>query len=278
MASLDFQVHLAPWAMQALRVRKGRKEVQVIRDWRDHQASEVVRARPAREVRQDPQALERKVTEVLLENLVFVVLLDLLVRLDQKAHRELLGHLGHQVNQVSKVSEARLAHLELKATEGFLVLQDLKVTMVKQDSEVCQVALVYQERPETEDPKDQQGLLELMVKKAQEANKDLLESEVLLDLLEMVFQEHLDFRDHQEYQGIQDGLGPRVMQVHQEESLMQVAPVLWQSLDLQDLLVLPALLGLLDYQAPLALLVCLANKVLKVIGETRETREKQESQ
>lgn len=270
------------WATQALTVRKDRKEAKVIMDSRGHQVSGVVKARLAPEVN---QVLEQKVTEVLLEIQGFLGLWDLPAWLDQKVNLELMAFLDHQVNQVFKVSVEKQELLELKATEGLLDFKDLKVNLVTKVSEVCKVNLVYQVclgQLERKDPRDRWGCLAKMVQKAQEVTKGLLDpldSGVLLGLLEMLdFKEHLGFKDHQEYQGIQDSQGPKVKWVKQEESLMQLAPPLWVSQDHLDLLVLPALLDLQDYQVPLVLLVCLASLVLKVTGDTRETREKQEYQ
>lgn len=115
--------------------------------------------------------------------------------------------------------------------------------------------------------------------KDQEVTQDLpgpLDSEVLLGLQEIHIQPHLGFQDLQGYQGIQDDPVPKVTQVHQEESSMQLAPLLSASQDHLGLLVLPALQDLRDYQVPLALLVCLANLVLKVTEDLRESREMQE--
>lgn len=115
--------------------------------------------------------------------------------------------------------------------------------------------------------------------KDQEVTQDLpgpLDSEVLLGLQEIHIQPHLGFQDLQGYQGIQDDPAPKVTQVHQEESSMQLAPLLSASQDHLGLLVLPALQDLRDYQVPLALLVCLANLVLKVTEDLRESREMQE--
>lgn len=110
--------------------------------------------------------------------------------------------------------------------------------------------------------------------------KDLLghlDSEVLLGLLEMMqFQEPTGFKDHQGYQGTQEDPALKVTQVNQEESPMQVAPQLTPSRDHSGLLVLPVLQVFQDYQVPLALLVGLANLVLKVtegIGGSREKTE-----
>lgn len=115
--------------------------------------------------------------------------------------------------------------------------------------------------------------------KDQEVTQDLpgpLDSEVPLGLQEIHIQLHLGFQDLQGYQGIQDDPAPKVTQVHQEESSMQLAPLLSASQDHLGLLVLPALQDLRDYQVPLALLVCLANLVLKVTEDLRESREMQE--
>lgn len=115
--------------------------------------------------------------------------------------------------------------------------------------------------------------------KDQEVTQDLpgpLDSEVPLGLQEIHIQLHLGFQDLQGYQGIQDDPVPKVTQVHQEESSMQLAPLLSASQDHLGLLVLPALQDLRDYQVPLALLVCLANLVLKVTEDLRESREMQE--
>lgn len=227
-----------------------------------------MRAQLAPEVSQDLQALEQKVKEVLLEILGFLGLWDLL---DQKAHLDLLGFLDHQANQVLRVSVANQAHLGLKVTGGLLDFKDLKVNRVTKVSEVCQVILVYQvykgqlERKEPKDP--------LVI-------KDLLgplDSEALLGLLViMEFKEHLGFKDHQGYQGIQDSLARKVKQVNQEESSTQLAPLLLVSQDHLGLLVLLAQQDLQDYQVPLALLVCLAKLVLKVTGELRENQEQGE--
>lgn len=82
---------------------------------------------------------------------------------------------------------------------------------------------------------------------------DPLESEVLLGLMEI--QEHLGFKDHQGYQGIQDDLALKVNQVHKEELSMQLAPRLSASQDHLGLLVPPALQDFQDYQVLLVLLV-----------------------
>lgn len=113
--------------MQALRVRKDRKEVKVIMGWMGHLASGVARASRAPEAMQDLQALERKVKEVLPGNLGLSVL---------KAQVEFLVFLEHQVNQVLRVSVARQDHMGLKETEGLLDSKDLKVTLVIQAPEV----------------------------------------------------------------------------------------------------------------------------------------------
>lgn len=154
------------------------------------------------------------------------------------------------------------------------------VIEVSQDLKVILVCRVCMDQLERKDLKAQWDFLDKMVLKDQEVTKDLLvhlDSEDLLGLLEMLdFQEHLDFKDHQELQGIQDDLAPKVMLVRQEESSMQLAPLLLASQDRLDLLVLPALQDLQDYQVPLALLVFLANLVLKVTEDLRENKENQE--
>lgn len=105
---------------------------------------------------------------------------------------------------------------------------------------------------------------------------DLLDSEVRLVLQETLgSQVSLGFRGPQELQEIQDVLEPKVNKVNQEESLMQLAFPLWESLAPQVLLAHLDLPGLQDYQVPLALLVCLDKLVLKV---TRVTKGKRESQ
>ncbi|KAI3362716.1 hypothetical protein L3Q82_001780 [Scortum barcoo] len=173
-----------------------------------------------------------------------------------EVHLEFLGFLGSQVNQVLRVSVVRQDRLGLKVTEDLLDFKDLKVNKVTKVPEVCQVMLVYQVcrgQLERKDPKDQWVTKDLL---------DLLDSEVLLGLPEMLdFQEHLGFKDHQEYQGIQDNLALKVKQVQQEESSMQLALLLLASQDHLGLLVLPALRDHRDYQVPLALLVCLAHLV-----------------
>lgn len=213
-------------------------------------------------------------TEVLLE------ILGLWDQPDRKVH---LGFLGQQVNQVFKVSVARPGHLGLKVTEGLLGFKESKVTRVTKGSGVCKVILVYQVslgQLERKDPKGQRGCLDMMVQKDQEVTKDQpgpQDSEVLLVLLEMLeFQEDLGFKDHQGYQEIQDNQEQKVKLVNQEESSMQLVPLLLASQDHLGPLGLPALQELLDYQVPLALLVCLASLVLKVTGGIRETRENQE--
>lgn len=278
-ASLGFQALQVRLDIQALRVQKDRKEAKVIMDWTGRQVSEVARARLVPEVRQDLQGLDRKVTKVLLESLG---LWDLPARLDQRVYMDFLDLLDHKVHQALKVSVARLGHLGLKVTEDLLDSMELKVKLVTQVSEVPKVILVYKVckgRLEREDLKDQWVCLELMELKDQEVTWDLpgpLDSEVLLGLQEIRFQRHLGFQDLQEYQGIQDDPAPKVKQVHQEESSMQLAPLLSASQDHLGLLVLPALLDLQDYQVPLALLVCLANLVLKVTEDLGGNREKQE--
>lgn len=126
---------------QALRVQKDRKEAKVIMDWTGRQVSEVARARPAPEVRQDLQALDRKVTKVLPES---QDPWDLPARLDQKVYMDFLDLLDHKVNQVLKVSVANLGFLDLKVTEDLLDFKDLKVKLVNLVSEVPKVILVYQ--------------------------------------------------------------------------------------------------------------------------------------
>lgn len=154
------------------------------------------------------------------------------------------------------------------------------VIEVSQDLKVILVCRVCMDQLERKDLKDQWDFLDKMVLKDQEVTKDLLDhldSEDLLGLLEMLdFQEHLDFKDHQELQGIQDDLAPKVTLVRQEESSMQLAPLLLASQDHPGPLVLPALQDLQDYQVPLALLVFLANLVLKVTEDLRENKENQE--
>lgn len=106
--------------MQVLKVRKDRKEAQVIMEQRDHQVSGVVKAQLAPEENPDLKDLALKAKEVLSEILAFLVLLDLLVLLDQKAHLELLGFQVYQVNQDLRASVARQDHLGLKVTEDLL--------------------------------------------------------------------------------------------------------------------------------------------------------------
>lgn len=268
--------------MLALKVPKDRKEVKVIMEWMGRQVSGVARAQLAPEVSQDLQALDKKVTEVHLEILEFPDLWD---QSDQRVHLEFLGFLGHQVTQVSRVSVARQGYLALKVIEGFLEFKDLKVNLVMLVSEALKVILVYQVCKgwqERKDPEGHRDWLELMVKKDPEVTQDLLghlDLEVLLGLQGMLdFQEHLGFKDHQELQAIQDDLALKVKQDHQEESSMQLAPLLLAFRDHLGLLVLLAQLDLQDYQVPLALLVCLAQLVLKVTEDLRESREKQEYQ
>lgn len=198
-------------------------------------------------------------------------------------HRGCLDFLGHQVNQVFKVSVANQGLLGLKVIEGLLDSRDLKVTLVTKVPEVHKVNLVYQVRPgqlEKKAPKDQWDFLDKMAQRDQEVTKDqlgLLDSEVLLGLLGIMdFQEHLDFKDHQGYQEIQDNPAPKVTLVHQDASSMQqLAPLLLVSQEHLGLPVLLVPLGLQDYQVPSVLLVCLANLVLKVTEEKRETWENQ---
>lgn len=212
-------------------------------------------------------------TEVLLEIRVF---LDQLAALDLKANQE-LGLLGHQV---FKVSEARQDHQGLKELVALMDCLEVKVILVKEESEVSKVMLVYlvwMDRLEKKARKDQWELLDKMGSKEQEVRLGLLDSEDLLDLLEMLeILELLGFKDHQGSQEIQDGLVPKVKLEIQEESSTQLAPLLLESQDHPDLLVRRALLDLQDYQVPLVLLVCLANLVLKVTEAIRATREKQE--
>lgn len=105
----------------------------------------------------------------------------------------------------------------------------------------------------------------------------LQDSEAPLVLLGMLaFQDNLGFKDHQEYQEIQDVQGPKEKQVKQEESSMQLDPLLWVSQDHLDLLVLLGKLDLQDYQVPSVLLACLVSLVLKVTEDLRETKENQE--
>lgn len=275
---LEFQVLRVRWDMQAQRVRKDRKETKVIMDWMGRQVSGVARVQLAPEVSRDLRALERKVTEVLL------VILGFLDLSDQKVHLEILGILGHQVDQVFRVSVARQGRLGLKVTEGLLDSKDLKVNRVTKVPEVCQVMWVHQVcrgHPETKDPKDQWDCLELMVPKDQEVTKDLLDpldSEVLLGLPEMLeLQERPGFKDHQGSQGFQDELALKVKRVKQEESSLKVAvEILLPSQDHPGLLVLPVSQDFQDYQVPLVLLVSLANLVLKVTGDSRESGENQE--
>lgn len=271
------------WDIQALKVLKDRKEVKVNMDLKGHRVSGVVRAQLAQEVSQDLQALELKVTEAVMAILGFLGLWDLSAPLDRKVHREFPGFLGHQVSQVIKVSAESKDFLGLKVTGGFLDSRDLKVNLVTKVPEVCKVKLVYQVWPgqlEKKAPKDQWDSLDKMVQRDQEVTKDPLgplDSEVQLDLLGMLdLQEHLGFRDHQGFQEIQDNLVPKVTLVNQDGSSMQLAPLLLAFQDRLGLLVLLVLLGLQDYQVPLALLVCLAQLVLKVTGDIRETRENQE--
>lgn len=230
----------------------------------------------------DLQVLDQKVTEVLLESLD---LLDLWAWQDSKVKLDYLVLLDQQASLVLKVSVASQGYLDSKVTEVFLDSKDRKVKLETKGSEVYKVRLVYkghQGHLETKDSKDQWDWLDMMVLKDQEVIRELqghLESEVLLGLLEITdFQEHLGFKDLQVFQGIQDGLVPKVRLVNQEESSMQLAPLLLESQDHQGLPVLLALLDLQDYQVPLALLVCLANLVLRVTGDIREIREKQEYQ
>lgn len=264
----------------ALKVQEDRKEVKVIMAWMGYQVSGVARAQLAPEASQDLQALDPKVTKVHLEILEF---LDLRDHSDQRVRLEFPGFLGHQVTQVNRVSVARRGCLDLKVTEGFLDFKDLKVKLVRSVSEAIKVMLVYQVRQGCQgrkDPKGQWDWLELMVKKDQEVTRDLLghlDSEVLLGLQGMLdFQELLGFKDHQGLQGIQADQALKVKQVYQEESSMQLAPLLLASQDHLGLLVLPALQDLQDYQVPLALLVYLAHLVLKVIEDLRESRENKE--
>lgn len=232
------------------------------------------------EANQDPQALGRKVKEVPPEILVFP---DWWVRPDKKVQVELLVHLDHQVNQVLRDSKARQGCPGQKVTEGLQDFRDIKATPVTQVSEVSKVNVVYQVhlgQRERKVRRAQRVWLDKRVQRAQEVTKGLRDfqvSEGLLGLLEMQeLQDHLGFKDHQGYQEIQDNQEPKVIRVRQEESSMQLAPPLWVSQDHLGLLVPLALLDLQDCQVPLALLVCLANLVLKVTGELRETVVKQE--
>lgn len=257
--------------MRAQRVKKDRREAKVTTERRGHRVSEVVRASPAPEGIQDLQALDRKVTKVLMEILGFLDPWDLSVLPDRKVHKGSPDFLGLQVSQALRVSVARQDHLGLKVTEETLDFKDSKVNLVIKVSEVFKVNRDYQVclgSTERKAPKDQWDFLDQMAQKDQGVNKDLpdhLDSEVLLGLLGMLdFQEHQGFKDHQGYQGIQDDLEPKVMSVRQDELSMQLVPLLLESQDHLGLLVLPALQDLQDYQVPLVLLVCLANLVLKV--------------
>lgn len=209
-----------------------------------------------------------------------LVLLDLP---EQKAHLDSQGFLGHQVSLVVRVSVVRQEHPDLKVTEDWLDFRELKVNLVTKVSEVSKVILVYQvclDQLERKAKKDQWDFLDTMALKDQEVTKDPLDpldSEVLLDLPEMLeLQEHLGSKDHQGSQEIQDDLALKVKLVQPEKSSTQLAPLLLASQDHLGLLVLPALQDLQDYQVPLVLLVCLANLVLKVTEDIRETQENQE--
>lgn len=283
LVTLEIQVLLVRWDMPALRVLKDRKEAKATMGSRGNRVSGVVRAQLAPEGSQDLQALDSKATEVLLEILEFLGLWDLPARWDRKAQLDLLGFLGHQVNLVLRVSVASQAYQDLKVTEGLLVLRELKVNLVTRVSEVCKVRLVYRvckDWLERKDPKGRWDCLDKMVRKDQEVTKDLLgllDSGVLLGLPVMLdLQEDLGFKDHQEYQGTQDNLELKVTLVKLEESSMQLVPHLLASQDHLGPLALPALQDLLDCQVPLALLVCLANLVLKVTEDLRENKERQE--
>lgn len=119
--------------------------------------------------------------------------------------------------------------------------------------------------------KDQWGWLELMDQEVAKGLQVFLDSGVLLGLLEMLhMQDILGFKDHQGYQGTQGVPALKGQQVTLEESSTQLDPLLSASQ------VFPVLLDVQDHQVQLALLVCLANLVLKVtedLGASRENKE-----
>lgn len=251
-----------------LRVPKDKKEAKVSMEVKGHQVSGAAKDHLGQEATQGPQASDRKGIKVLKGNL------DLL---------DLLGPLDQKVNQVFRVSVVRQEYLDQRVIEGFKDFKDSKVNLVKKESGVCEVNLVFrvckdhQERKVRKDPWD---FLDKMVKKDQEVTKDPLDpldSGVLLGLLEMLgFQEHQVFKDHQEFQEILVDPEQKVNPAKQGESSMQPAQLLLASKDHLDLLAPLALQVLQDYQVPLALLVCPAHLVLKVTEDLRESRERLE--
>lgn len=265
---LVFQVFQVLQVIQVLRVQKDKKETKVITAWTVYLESGVGRVRLVRGVSLDLQELDLRETEVPLE------ILDLWVWLDLKVKLDLLGLLGQQVNLVLRVSVVRQDYLGSKGTGVCQDFRGKKVNLEKEVSGVYKVRLVYLDhldRLEREDPKDQWDWLDMMAPEELKVIKDLQgykDSEVLLGLQGITdSQVNQGFKGLQEFQGIQDDLVPKVKLVKQEESSMQLDPLLLASQDHQGLLVLPDLLDLQDYQVPLALLVYLANLVLKVTKE-----------
>lgn len=248
-------------------------------DQKGSKESGAVKVHQVPEASQDHKVLERKERKVLRESLVF---LELWARSDQKVYQDLLALLEHQVIQEYKDSAESQDYQDSKVTMDLLDIKDSKVNMVIKVPGVCQVilvCLVCLVQLERRDPKDQWVFLDTMELKAQEVTKallDLLDSEVRPVLQEMlVFQVNQGFRDHQESLEILDVLEPKVNKVNLDESLMQLVFPLWESLDLQALLVPQALQDPQDYQALLVQLVCLVKMVLKVTKVTKESQEYQ---
>lgn len=143
----------------------------------------------------------------------------------------------------------------------------------------CQVFLVLQDDKGhlvRKELKDQQGLKDLMVKRAKEVSQAQLVYQELEDhqghLAILGNQELQGFKDLQAYLAILVSLELKVRLVRLEELSMEQVLAQWQSQDHLGALVLLAHLALQDSQVLLALLDFLVSLVLKVIREIKENR------